>query len=50
MNSLIHWLESDGNGLAVLVALGVAVLFVCGMECMTSPSRDKDDIFHHPTL
>jgi hypothetical protein len=50
MESLIQWFEFDGNALALLVALGVGVLFVCGMECMTSPSRDKDDIFHHPTL
>jgi hypothetical protein len=50
MESLIQWFESDGNGLAVLVALGVGVLFACGMACMTSPSRDKDDFFHHPTL
>jgi hypothetical protein len=50
MNSLIQWFESDGNGLAVLVAVGVAVLFVCGLECMTCPSRDKDDLFHRHAL
>jgi hypothetical protein len=50
MNSLIHWFESDGNALAILVTVGVAVLFVCCLECLTSPSRDKDDFFHHPPL
>jgi hypothetical protein len=27
--------------------VGVAVLFVCGLECATSPSHDKDDLFRH---
>jgi|WetSurMetagenome_2_1015567.scaffolds.fasta_scaffold343083_2 hypothetical protein len=50
MHSLIQWLEFDGNALAVLVAVGAAILFVCCLECSTSPSRDKDDFFHHDTL
>jgi hypothetical protein len=50
MESLIQWFESDGNALAILVALGVGFLFVCGMECMTSPSREKDDLFHRHAL
>jgi hypothetical protein len=50
MENLIEWLKSDGNALAVLVSVGVAFLFACGLECLTSPSRDKDDFFHHPTL
>jgi len=49
MNSLIQWLKSDGNGLALLVALGVAVLIACGVGCITCPRHDRDEIFRRHT-
>jgi hypothetical protein len=45
MHYLAHWLTVNGNGIAVLVTVGVALLLVCCMGCSDCPSRDKDDIF-----
>jgi hypothetical protein len=50
MESLIQWFAFDGNALAVLVTVGVAVLAFCGLECMTSPRREKDDIFNRHAI
>jgi hypothetical protein len=50
MHSLIAWLEFDGNALAVLAAVGAAILLACCLGCSTCPRRDKDDFFHHDTL
>jgi hypothetical protein len=50
MQILAHWLTVNGSVLAVLITVGVAVLIVCCLECATSPSRDKDDIFRHHEL
>jgi hypothetical protein len=46
MNSLMHWFAMYENVLAVLVTVGVALLLICGFECLTSPSREKDDLFN----
>jgi outer membrane biogenesis lipoprotein LolB len=50
MNSLIHWFMTDGNALALLVTVGVALFLACCLECTTSPSRDKDEIFRRHEL
>ncbi len=43
----MHWIGVNGNVLAVLVTVGVAILLVCCLECTKCSGRDKDDIFHH---
>jgi hypothetical protein len=50
MHSLIHWFLVYENAIAVLVTLGVALLFVCCMECSDCPSRDKDELFNRHAL
>ena len=50
MDSLIHWFTVDGNAIAVLVTMGIAVLLVCCLECSNCSCRDKDDIFRHHAL
>lgn len=50
MDSLIQWFTVYENAVALLVTLGVALLLVCCLESMTSPSRDKDDIFNRHTV
>lgn len=50
MDSLIQWFTTFENAVAFLVTVGVAVLFVCCAECLTNPSRDKDDLFHRHAL
>jgi hypothetical protein len=50
MDNLIQWFTDYENIVAVLVTLGVALLVVCCLECVTSPSRDKDDIFNRHTV
>jgi hypothetical protein len=50
MDSLIQWFTVEGNALAVLVTMGVAILLACCLECMTAPSREEDDIFHRHAL
>jgi hypothetical protein len=47
MHSMVHWLTTNANLLAILVTVGVAVLLVCCLECTKCPSREKDDIFTH---
>jgi hypothetical protein len=50
MQNLIHWFAVNGNVLAVLVTVGVAVLLVSCLECSDCSSRDKDEIFRHHAL
>ena len=50
MDSLIQWFMVYENTVAVLVTVGVALLIVCCWECMTAPTRDKDDIFNRHAL
>ena len=50
MDNLIQWFTVYENAVAVLVTLGVALLLVCCLECVTAPSRDKDDIFNRHAL
>jgi hypothetical protein len=50
MQVLAHWLTVNGDVLAVLITVGVAVLLVCCLECTHCPSRDKDDLFDHHEL
>jgi hypothetical protein len=45
MSSLMHWLGINGNVLAVLITVGVAVLLVCCLECSDCGCREKDDLF-----
>ena len=35
---------------AILVTIGAALLFGCGVSAMCSPCREKDDIFHRHAL
>ncbi len=44
MHSMVHWLMTNANLLAILVTVGVAVLLVCCLECTKCPCREKDDI------
>ena len=50
MQHLGHWLAVNGNVLAVLVTVGVAVLLVCCHECTKCGRREKDDLFRHHEL
>jgi hypothetical protein len=50
MDSLIYWFRDYENAVALLVTLGVALLVICCLESMTSPPRDKDDIFNRHTV
>ena len=50
MQSLVHWLASNGTVLALAVTVGVAVLLVCCLGCSNCPSRDKDDLFRRREL
>jgi hypothetical protein len=45
MHNLIHWFNTNGGLIAVLVTVGVAVLLVCCLGCSNCSSRDKDDLF-----
>jgi hypothetical protein len=50
MNSLIHWIMVDGNAIAFLVTVCIAVLLVCSLECSHCPCRDKDDLFRRHAM
>ena len=50
MENLVQWFTAYENAVAFLVTLGVALLVVCCIECVTSPPRDKDDIFNRHTV
>jgi hypothetical protein len=45
MHGLMHWFGTNGNILAVLITVGVAVLLVCCLECSKCSCREKDDLF-----
>ena len=45
MSTLLHWLTTNGNLLAVLMTVGVAVLLVCCLGCSNCPAREEDDLF-----
>ena len=45
MSSLVHWLGVNGNILAVLITVGVAVLVGCCLECSHCGCREKDVLF-----
>ena len=47
MQALIHWFANNGNFVAVLVTVGVAVLLVSCLGCSECPCREKDDLFRH---
>jgi hypothetical protein len=42
----MHWLGINGNILAVLITVGVAVLLVCCLGCSNCGCRKKDDLFN----
>jgi len=50
MDSLIQWFTVYENAVAVLVTLGVALIFICCLESMTAPPRDKDEIFNRHAM
>ena len=50
MDRLIQCFASGENALAALVTTGVVLLLLCCLECMTSPTADKDDIFRDRTV
>jgi hypothetical protein len=45
MSNLMHWLGVNGNMLAILITVGVAVLLACCLECSNCGCREKDDLF-----
>ena len=45
MHNLMHWLTTNGNMLAVIMTVGVAILLVCCLGCSNCPAREKDDLF-----
>ncbi len=45
MHTFMHWIGINGNVLAVLITVGVAVLLVCCLECSNCGCREKDDLF-----
>ena len=45
MHSLTHWFGVNGNMLAVLITVGVALLLVCCLQCSKCGCRDKDELF-----
>jgi len=45
MHSVVHWLTTYANVLAILVTVGVAVLLVCCIECTNCSCREKDEFF-----
>jgi hypothetical protein len=47
MERLIQWLVADGNAIAILVTLGMALLLICCLECSHCCCRDKDEIFRY---
>ncbi len=50
MHTLIHWLVTYENIIAIMVTLAVALVVVCCLECSECPSREKDDVFKHHSL
>jgi hypothetical protein len=50
MHSLIHWFVVYENVIAVLVTVGVALVFICCMGCSDCPLRDKDELFNRHAL
>lgn len=50
MHTLIHWLVTYENAIAIIVTLAVALVVVCCLECSECPSRDDDDVFRHHSL
>ncbi|HEY1646778.1 MAG TPA: hypothetical protein VGF96_02255 [Terracidiphilus sp.] len=42
----MHWLGVNGNVLAVLITVGVAVLLACCLGCSNCGCREKDDLFN----
>ena len=47
MHYLVHLFATNGNLMAVLVTVGVAILIVCCVGCTNCPCRSKDDLFRH---
>jgi hypothetical protein len=45
MHSILHWLTTYANLLAILITIGVAILVVCCLECTDCSSREKDEMF-----
>ncbi|HTB98077.1 MAG TPA: hypothetical protein VK716_13780 [Terracidiphilus sp.] len=46
MQIISHWLAANGNLMAILVTVGVAVLLACCLGCTRCPCREKDEIFN----
>ena len=45
MSRLIHWFMANASVMSVLVAVGVAVLLICGYKCCDCSHPEKDDLF-----
>jgi hypothetical protein len=45
MNGLVHWFAANGNILAIVVTVSVALLLICCLECTDCSRREKDDLF-----
>jgi hypothetical protein len=45
MHSLTHWLLANGTLLAIIIAVGVAILLACCLGCSHCPCKEKDELF-----
>jgi hypothetical protein len=45
MHHMLHWLETNGSLIAVLVTVCVAVLLVSCLGCSNCGPREKDELF-----
>ena len=45
MHSLMHWFGMNGNILAVVITVGVALFLVCCLQCSKCGCREKDELF-----
>ena len=47
VQSFLQWfLEFERYAAAIVVTVGAALLFACGIGAVCSPCREKDEFFH----
>jgi hypothetical protein len=50
LNEIARWFFTNGDGLALLITAGVAILVFSCVGCSCNPSEEEDDIFHQQTM
>jgi hypothetical protein len=50
MHEIARWFFTNGDGMALLITFGVAVLVFSCVGCTCTPSKNEDDIFHKQTM